>query len=463
MRTVYKQAFTVPMTIMRNRLQKILAVTVTIMSLSVQSFGQHGGGGHGGGGHGGGGFGGGGGYGGHSSGGRATVTPSHAAPHAVASHAPAHAAYHGGPHGPVGYAYNHAHYGGWYHGDWHDHWAHPWHCCPVGWVGFGVGFGVGVGVGVAVWDAPWHWGYWPYYNPYYTEVVVVDGCVIDYSRPIVIATPAPAVAIVDPSVLQAEAAQALDTARSAFTHGDYPTALAYVNRAIAKRPSDALPHEFRALVLFATGQYRPAAAAMHAVLSVGPGWDWATLISLYPNPDTYTAQLRALEQYRNAHLDSPDVRFLLAYHYMSCGSNDAAAAELREVVRLSPKDQLSAQLLAGLSGDKTSPTTGLAGVPATPAKPVEAAGLVGNWSASRADGASFSLTLSDKTFAWKYTQDGRTQEYSGTYSVADNLLILKQDGKATMIGQVATVDGNRFNFKLVGDNSSDPGIAFVRR
>ena len=48
-------------------------------------------------------------------------------------------------------------------------------------------------------------------------------------------------------------------------------------------------------------------------------------------------------------MTSPEMRFLLAYQYMSCGFSDAAVAELKEVVRLSPKDQLSAQLLAALS------------------------------------------------------------------------------------------------------------------
>ncbi len=31
-----------------------------------------------------------------------------------------------------------------------------------------------------------------------------------------------------------------------------------------------------------------------------------------------------------------------------------------------------------------------------------------------------------------------------------------------MAGQVAAPVNNRFNFKLVGDNPSDPGLTFVR-
>ncbi len=258
------------------------------------------GGGHGGGWGGGGGGGWGGGGGGYGGGGgrrrRRSCGPPTATAHGPVGHPYHGPIYHGGP------GYNHAYYGHWYHGGWHDHWGHPWYCGPVGWVGFGIGFGVGVGL--AVWDAPWYWGYWPYYNPYCTEVIVVENTPIDYSRPIVVAAPAAqmSVASADTSAAQAQAAQYLDAARSAFTRGDYQTAMTQANLAIARRPNDALPHEFRALVLFATRQYKPAAAAIYAVLSVGPGWDWPTLISLYPNPDVYTAQLRALEQYRNEHL-----------------------------------------------------------------------------------------------------------------------------------------------------------------
>ena len=44
--------------------------------------------------------------------------------------------------------------------------------------------------------------------------------------------------------------------------------------------------------------------------------------------------------------------------------------------------------------------------------------------------------------------------------MADNLLILKKDQSPVMIGQVAMLAGDRFNFKLPGDNPSDPGLTF---
>jgi tetratricopeptide (TPR) repeat protein len=318
--------------------------------------------------------------------------------------------------------------------------------------------------GALVWDAPWYWGYYPYYNPYYTEVIVVDGARIDYSQPIVVAAPQATATTAQPSLADDQATPMLDAARNAFAAGDYKTAMTQVNRAIAVRPNDPLLHEFRALILFATAQYKASATAVYAALSVGPGWDWATLSGFYPNIDVYTNQLRALEQYRNAHPNAAETRFLLAYHYMSDGHPEAAAVEFKEVVRINPKDQLAAQLLAGLSSDKSeAPNTAGPEIVGTPL-PVNSASLVGNWTASRSDGSSFSFNLTDTgTYSWKFTKSGKLQEYAGTFTVADGLLILKRNGTPVMIGQATLLDANRFNFKLVGENPTDPGLTFSKK
>ena len=449
---------------MNTRLTVLIGLVAVALLASGQAFADpHGGGGWGG--HSGGGWGGGGGsWGGGHPGGGGSGSGGYAdhgsSAHPDYGHAPAHAYDHhyAGHYGWHGYGHPVYH---WYHGDWHDHWYHGWG--PVAW-GFGIGFGLGV-----AWDAPWYWGYYPYYNPYYTEVIVVPGGVIDYSRPIVVAAPpAGSMAAVNQAATDAEVARLLDTARGAFTRGDYQLAMAEVNQAIARQPNDGVLHEARALILFAMKQYKAAAAAVYAVLAVGPGWDWATLCGFYPNPDVYTAQLRDLEQYRNAHPDLPEVHFLAAYHYMTCQHPEAAARELQTVVRLSPRDQLASQLLAGLSSDKpgaeTVPAPPGAAPPTLASLPVNAAALMGNWEASRPDGSTFAFTLSDAaTYSWKYTRGGQTQEFTGTYSVAEGLLILKRNGNPAMIGQVTLPDANHFNFKLAGDNPTDPGLAFSRK
>ena len=40
------------------------------------------------------------------------------------------------------------------------------------------------------------------------------------------------------------------------------------------------------LVLFAQGKYEQAAAPLYSVLSVGPGWDWTTLIGNYSDANS---------------------------------------------------------------------------------------------------------------------------------------------------------------------------------
>jgi cytochrome c-type biogenesis protein CcmH/NrfG len=54
------------------------------------------------------------------------------------------------------------------------------------------------------------------------------------------------------------------------------------------------------------------------------------------------------------HPDEGSAHFLLAYHYLVNGSKDKAVAQLKGVVRLVPKDQLSAALLKALTQPDTA-------------------------------------------------------------------------------------------------------------
>ena len=187
--------------------------------------------------------------------------------------------------------------------------------------------------------------------------------------------------------------------------------------------------------------------------------------ALYPNVDGYTEQLRALEQYAKANPAATEARFLLAENYLTCGYTDAAATQFKEVVRLNPKDLLSAQLLKGLS---TPDTAGPAA--STPQRRPTGARDAGGRGQPRGqldrdapDSATIKLALtSDGKFTWALDQNGKPQQFSGTYTVGDNLLVLKQGNNPMLVGQVASLAGNHFNFKLAGDNPSDPGLSFVR-
>jgi hypothetical protein len=267
-----------------------------------------------------------------------------------------------------------------------------------------------------------------------------------------------------------------DAARAAFSQGDFVAALAGVDAAITRVPTDAVLHEFRALVLFALQDYRQAAGVVHSVLAVGPGWDWTTMSGLYADPGIYAQQLRALEDFTLANPKAADAHFLLAYHYMVCNHKDATANQLELVVQLQPNDKLARELLKMVQGppQQPAPTPNPpdAGVepqaPVIPAEnesdlpPIDKDLLPGRWTASRPDGSKFALTLTDDgQFTWKFAAPKQKgDEFSGTYTIDGPVLMLQRAGGGALAG-VATFDGNsNFNFKMVGGPPEDKGLDF---
>jgi tetratricopeptide (TPR) repeat protein len=255
-----------------------------------------------------------------------------------------------------GYAHYHGLYSGWHHGYWAN-----WNSFP--WLTYGAN-----SVGWMLYPGD----VLPYSDPYYTPPATPPAvAVFDYSQPIPVA---------DSELLDAQADEVpgqdtqpaedantsatapFDAARQAFLAKQYEQSLQLIDKAIPLLPGDPTMHEFRALVLFALQRYQEAAATLYPVLAVGPGWDWQTMRGLYPDDQTFTDQLRALEQFAGAHPQDAACRFVLAYHYLVLGYKDAAAKILKQVVALEPRDQLSARLLQQLQtqpdADRPAPGPG---------------------------------------------------------------------------------------------------------
>jgi tetratricopeptide (TPR) repeat protein len=165
---------------------------------------------------------------------------------------------------------------------------------------------------------------------------------LNYSQPIAVPTAAE-VSNTDDSVVD-DSMDNFAKARNFFKEGKYVEATTQAELALKLLPGDRTIHEFRALCLFARKKFPESAAALYAVLAAGPGWDWKTMSTLYPDNDTYTAQLRDLEQYVKDNPKSPQGRFLLGYHYTILDERDAAAEQFGFAAKLQPKDKLSAQL-----------------------------------------------------------------------------------------------------------------------
>jgi tetratricopeptide (TPR) repeat protein len=358
-----------------------------------------------------------------------------------------------------GYRPGWGYHNGWVHGYWAG--ANSWGGWNNWWGGLGTGLALGGLAGWGLGTAMYGWGYGSYVNPYVapTTTVVVQqpqaaAPVYDYSQPIDTGAPQPDEATAEPSVTT------FDQARQAFHQGDYAKAQSLTDQALKGMPNDATLHEFRALVFFAQKRYDQAAAVLYAVLSAGPGWDWTTLISLYPSLEVYTEQLRALEQYRDQNPTSAAARFVLGYHYLTQGHTDAALAQFREVARLQPNDQLAAQLVQLLSGDASAPPpTQPAEAPAgTPGK------LAGTWMASPAKDVAITLQVQpDNAFTWTVRQKGQAQPIEGKYTFEDGLLTLAPSTNAQpLVGQVAWSDPSHFTFKLAGGPPGDPGLSFAQ-
>jgi len=372
---------------------------------------------------------------------------------------------------PYGYNAYGAYHQGWVHGYWNGQNSAAWGWRNPYWGAWGMGLGMGLGWGLASWgfgSALYGMGYMPYSNPYYgygaTTVVAgqpVVAAPYNYSQPInTVSAPA------DDSVTN-PALALFDAGRASFQQGNYADALQQTNDALAKLPNDTTLHEFRALCLFALGRYDEAAATLYAVLSVGPGWDWTTLIGLYPSVDVYTAQLRALEDYCSSHPDSASGRFVLVYHYLTEGHTEAAVDILKQVVALKPGDTLSAKLLRQLDLSKDQPAPAAIAATTAPAPtdttPPPGASIAGTWGAQPTADTAIALTVQPGgEFSWQVTRKGQTQQFAGASTYGDGILTLAQDKGPVLVGRVGWKDADHMTFRIVGDGPDDPGLSFSK-
>ena len=354
----------------------------------------------------------------------------------------------------------------------------------------GIGYGGGGFGGGGFGPLAYGSGYLGYTNPYFVNNGFNSagqmGNGFNYTHPILVNSHRP-MASIAPSTTVASRPTAskesiplqttLNAGIAAFKLNQFDMALKVVNQGIFEYPDEPVLHEFRALVLFAKGDYQPAAATMHSVLAVSRGWDWATMISIYSDVEVYTTQLRALEASVKKNSDDGASRFLLAYHYMTAGFNEPAAKMLRKVVVLVPTDRLAADWLKKIDlpekvelpelAKEPTPQPALLPPPAEPTPitvPIDPAKIVGAWRASRVDGSMFALTMTkEKTFTWSFTpKDQSPQSFDGTYSVQGDVVTLERNGGGSLIAKVRTIDESHFQFKLIGAPDDDSGLDFAR-
>ncbi len=392
----------------------------------------------------------------------------------------------------AGYA-NHNQYDQYHPGMGYGNYGHYGYAGGMGgYGGYGYGYGsggYGYGSGVGAWGmgSPMYgWGYSNYNNAYYglpqmgsgqiaapTQgalptgttspnrrlALVRDSLLVrhkrachryDYSQPISTTAAPPAAPVAS------LATAGFDQAVAAFKQGNYVMAGQLGDQALAQMPNDPNIHQFQALGLFAQGQYDQAAAPLYAVLTIGPGWNWTTLIGMYVDADTYTQQLRALEAYIKANPQSAPAHFVLGYHYLTQGHNDAAAKQFEKAAGLQPSDKLSAQLAAQLQppASQQPSSEGAAPPTATAAEPASQGKLVGRWAATPAKDARVALAITDDgNFNWAVTSPGQpAKTITGKSTYANGVLTLAgQDAQlGALAGQVAWQDDNHMTFRVLG-------------
>lgn len=329
--------------------------------------------------------------------------------------------------------------------------------------GFGTGLATGGLIGWGWGAAPYYWGYSSFVNPFYVPVPVPPGVPqsaassFNYAQPINTQAPPPGESVLNSAEL------VFDNARGAFMKGEYNQAMDLVNQVITRVPNDATAHEFRALVFFALKNYDQAAATLYPVLSVGPGWDWTTLVGLYPNLGVYTGQLRALEAACKANPESASNQFVLGYHYLTEGHADAAAHLFEDVARLQPDNRLAAQLAREFSTDDKADPAPPVPEPASSFEPKEDS-LFGTWKTSPSKDVSIELTLPEEgDFTWKVVQKGIPQTFTGEFSASDDLLTLaRADNGPVLVGNLIWQDEKNFQFHLANTDPNDPGIMFSK-
>ena len=362
----------------------------------------------------------------------------------------------------------HENYGDWYHGGWQpgEGWNYMWDNYPVA-----------AGLGLTAWGVNrigYGWGYSDYSNPYYSGG---GSSGYDYSQPLVTYSDTGAMSAEPAATVPGEVASvsqpqptdegmvAFEEARTEFRNGNYANALTKLDTTLKTMPRDTVVHEFRGLVLFALKRYPESAAAIYAILSAGPGWDWTTMISLYPDIEPYTDQLRGLEEFTKANPNSPDAHFLLGYHYQTCGHNDNAAKQFKSAQALLPEDKLLKQLVAmtNPADESKKSRTVPAPDPMPQEKVLKVEQMVGTWKATR-QGATFQLELSkDGGFVWTYSRGKQKQSIKGAFAVdLNNLALETEDGGGTMLAEIEFTDPSNLKFKMVGDDEKDAGLEFKK-
>ena len=211
------------------------------------------------------------------------------------------------------------------------------------------------------------------------------------------------------------------------------------------------------------------------------------MVQLYDKQETYTAQLRKLEEYNKANPESASASFVLGYHYLVCGYLEESAVAFHRAAELEPADRVAAQLaslaensttseeteVASVDQDKADKATESKGTPeGEPSEEVTEAAqaevpfeqLVGKWTSDQGENGVVSLTINeDGKFLWEYKSDtSEPFKMEGDYNLGEGNVLTLSEGESQMAGTVALPAEGSMNFILAGGPPGDAGLTFKK-
>jgi len=206
----------------------------------------------------------------------------------------------------------------------------------LGGAGYGLG-GYGMGYGNYGYGGGGY-GYSPSYTTNYATT----------TAPLATETPAESATVEAPPEGFEQAGE------DAFKAGRYQEAAYDWRHAIVDDPQNGTLVMLLAQALFALGNFDEAAGVTQAGMTSLPQDKWGVVVEnyreLYPQIGDYTTQLRAAEKVRDENPMDPALRFLLGFHYKYLGYDKQAARELDKALEFAPKDELTKQLRASITG-----------------------------------------------------------------------------------------------------------------
>ena len=149
-------------------------------------------------------------------------------------------------------------------------------------------------------------------------------------------------------------------------------------------------------------------------------------------------------------------RFVLAYHYLAAGHQDAAVVQLKALITLEPGDRVARRLLASLTGPLRAARADNDSSRARPRRGRRAppsVDLVGRWRGER-DGSTFELSLDGRgLFVWQAAREGKAiATVTGAYALSGDTLTLNAEEWSPLRTSVTELspDSFRLNHRPAG-------------